>query len=228
MSWASPIELDKAALGSRRVTRLVTSSPAAWTTQSDKIVPDYQAHPEQGFPDGKDKARRLLAVAVEGEFESYFAGKPSPLAEAPEGPSTTPASASSSDAKKAGKPVITGVIERSPDSARIVLLGSSSFFSDEVLNLLSGAERSQVLTPVTFAANVVDWSLEDRGLLALRSRGGHFARTLAPLDRDRQIAWEYGSYALAFLGLALVFVFRRLAQRRSTRRHAAMLQMQGA
>src|SRR3546814_5695895 len=82
MSWASPIRLDRAALGERQAVELVTSSPAAWTADSTQIAPDYRAHPEVGFATGEDTGRKTLAVAVEGSFESYFAGKPSPLAEA--------------------------------------------------------------------------------------------------------------------------------------------------
>src|SRR3546814_1060587 len=78
MSWASPIRLDRAALGERQAVELVTSSPAAWTADSTQIAPDYRAHPEGGFATGEDTGRKTLAVAVEGSFESYFAGKPSP------------------------------------------------------------------------------------------------------------------------------------------------------
>ena len=38
--------------------------------------------------------------------------------------------------------------------------------------------------------NAIDWSLEDRGLLAIRGRA-HFAHTLNPLDRESQLFWEY-------------------------------------
>ena len=37
--------------------------------------------------------------------------------------------------KDAEKASITGVIERSPESARIILVGSSSFLSDDILSL---------------------------------------------------------------------------------------------
>src|SRR3546814_3556139 len=36
MSWASPIRLDRAALGERQAVELVTSSPAAWTAASTR------------------------------------------------------------------------------------------------------------------------------------------------------------------------------------------------
>src|SRR3546814_9264721 len=72
MSWASPIRLDRAALGERQAVELVTSSPAAWTADSTQIAPDYRAHPEGGFATGEDTGRKTLAVAVEGSFESYL------------------------------------------------------------------------------------------------------------------------------------------------------------
>ncbi|MFQ6018026.1 MAG: Gldg family protein [Kiloniellaceae bacterium] len=239
MSWASPIELDQDALKDRTVVRLVQSSADAWTADTTEIVPDYRTFADYGFPEGEDKGRQLLAVAVEGKFTSYFAGKPSPLAAAEDAgggaaksdaESGTDAKSDAPDAaaKEEKKPVISGVIERSPDSARLILLGSSSFLSDDVLGLISGANRSQYLTPITLAENLVDWSLEDRGLLELRSRSGHFARTLVPLGRERQLLWEYSNYVLAFIGLAGVFGVRRYAQRRSARRYVQMLQMQGA
>lgn len=226
LSWASPIKLDEAALGERRVTELVQSSPGAWTSDSTAIVPDYRTYPERGFAQGDETARRLLAVAMEGKFTSFFAGKPSPLAEAEESAAAEGEGGKEPSGDEA-EPVISGVIDRSPDSARIVLLASGSFLSDDVLDLRSGVGRTRYLTPVDFAANLVDWSLEDRGLLALRSRGGHFARTLVPLERDQQLLWEYGNYVVALLGLGVVFGARRIAQKRATWRYMQTLQVQG-
>ncbi|MFQ5774375.1 MAG: Gldg family protein [Kiloniellaceae bacterium] len=242
MSWASPIELDRAALGDRSVTRLVQSSEAAWTSASTDVVPDYRSYDAFGFPEGKEKGRRLLAVAVEGKFKSFFSGKPSPLAEAAaEEGSANDANADAKNGdgsardgqegaatKERKEPAISAVIERSPDSARLILLSSGSFLSDEVLDLVSGVDRVQYLAPIRFAENIVDWSLEDRGLLQLRSRGGHFSRTLVPLRRDRQLFWEYLNYALALIGLAVVFALRRYAQRRSAHRYVRMLKFEGA
>jgi ABC-2 type transport system permease protein len=74
-----------------------------------------------------------------------------------------------------------------------------------------------------FAQNVVDWSLEDQALLGIRSRG-QFARTLAPLTRDAQMAWEYGNYALALGGLALVWFFNRFRRQAAVRRYAQLLE----
>ena len=96
-----------------------------------------------------------------------------------------------------------------------------------MLDLISSAGRSRYLTPISFAENIVDWSLEDRGLLRLRSRGGQFARTLMPIAREFQLLWEYLNYALALAGLAVVYVVRRHSRRRSAERYVRTLQLQG-
>jgi ABC-2 type transport system permease protein len=235
LSWASPIQLDEAKAKGRKVTKLIESSRGSWVSPSADVLPDFQAHPTLGFAPGKDAKRQLLAVAMEGQFTSFFAGKPSPLARdaAPEtekkpGDAQAQADANDPNKKDDTKPSITGVIERSPESARIILVGSSSFLSDELLEVISAVDRTQYATPMRFAENLIDWSLEDRSLLALRSRGGQFSRTLPPMSEASQMAWEYANYALALLGLLAIYLFRRFARRSAQRRYLDILKPQGA
>jgi len=61
--------------------------------------------------------------------------------------------------------------------------------------------------------NVIDWSLEDEGLLGIRSRAS-FARTLVPMEHNEQLFWEYLNYGLALLGLGLVWLWRRMLRKR--------------
>jgi ABC-2 type transport system permease protein len=197
------------------------------------VVPDFDAHPDTGFAPGKDPGRKLLGVMAEGGFKSYFAGKPSPLAKdaKPAEPGLKPGAVSkpgeSAPKDKEGeKASITSVIQRSP--ARIVLIGSGSFLSDDILALLSQVDRTQYLTPLSFAQNLVDWSLEDRGLLALRARGGLYSRTLGPVKAGEQPMWEYLNYALALLGLGLVYYIRRRLRQSSDRKYLELLGTKGA
>jgi ABC-2 type transport system permease protein len=179
LSWASPLHIDANQTDKRRVVRLIESSPHSWAAKVSSVVPDFAAHP--GLPRGEKDGRQLLGAMMEGEFVSFFAGKPSPLAKdaiktksAGEGdaaPTTKPATAD-----KDTKPSITSVIGRSPESARLILIGSGNVLEP------SSVDRTQYLAPVDFAQNLVDWSLEDRALLALRSRGGQFSRTLVPME----------------------------------------------
>ena len=71
-------------------------------------------------------------------------------------------------------------------------------------------------------------SLEDRRLLALRSRGGLFSRTLPPMTQASQMTWEYANYGLALFGLLAVYLFRGLFRRSAKRRYNAILEAQGA
>jgi ABC-2 type transport system permease protein len=228
LTWPSPIAVDAARNEGRRVIRLLESTDQAWTSDSLNIQPDFAAHGQLGFAPGEERGRQLLAVAAEGRFESYFKDQPSPLAAeepAAEADAADPAATGEEAATDGGAeqdPVITRVIDRSPDSARIILFASNSFLSDEMLDLAAAGLGTRYLKPVELVENAIDWSLEDRGLLAIRGRA-QFSRTLYPLERDAQVFWEYLNYALALLGLGLVWVIRRQVNRRARQRYAAVL-----
>ncbi len=70
--------------------------------------------------------------------------------------------------------------------------------------------------------NAIDWSLEDRGLLTLRGRG-QYSRLLYPTEPGTRVFWEYLNYALAALGLVLVYWLHRMARQRRLRGYAAIL-----
>jgi ABC-2 type transport system permease protein len=225
LTWPSPITLDADKNQQRQLIRLLESSDRAWTSDSLDIQPDYASHGALGFGSGDQTGRQLLALAVEGRFDSFFKDKASPLAAPAESPAAeAEAAADDPDSEPAPEPepVVTRVIERSPESARIILFGSNSFLSDEMLDLAAAGLGTRYLAPVDLLANAIDWSLEDRGLLAIRGRA-QFSRTLVPLDRNGQVFWEYLNYALAFLGLLVVWLLRRQVRQRAALRYAALL-----
>jgi ABC-2 type transport system permease protein len=87
-----------------------------------------------------------------------------------------------------------------------------------MLDLASSGTGTLYRKPLLLLANTIDWSLEDRGLLAIRGRD-HYSGTLRPLDRDAQIFWEYLIYSLSLLGLILVALLRVQAKRMTATRH---------
>ncbi len=230
LTWASPIKIDEQKANGRTVVRLIESTNGAWTSDTTNIVPDFGRYPATGFAVASETGRQVLAAMIEGRFGSFFAGKPSPLARKLEETEDENADSVGTDnearegnegnneGEKVNPTTITSVIERSPESSRIILIGSGSFLNDDVLDLAASIDRTQVLAPVRFAENLVDWSLEDRGLLAIRSRGGKFSRTLLPLGEGQRVLWEYLNYALAILGLGAVYGIHRYYQRASRRR----------
>jgi ABC-2 type transport system permease protein len=212
LTWASPIALDDAKHQGRKVTRLLHSSPRSWSSPGTDIQPDFQRYPETGFPAGQDAGSKLLGVMVEGRFESFFKGRPSPLLQQDEPEPVAPETELPAEQVEK-RTVVSGVVENSPASARIILLSSATFLGDTALDLAAQATQTRYLKPVQLVENLVDWSLEDHGLLALRGRS-HFSRLLAPLSREQQIFWEYLNYGLAALGLLLVWGLRRQAANR--------------
>ncbi len=82
------------------------------------------------------------------------------------------------------------MVEHSPASARLILIGSSTFLSDTAISLATEATQTRYLKPLELVQNTVEWSLEDRGLLSLRGRG-QFGRMLEPVGREGRMFWEY-------------------------------------
>ena len=182
------------------------------------MVPDLRAHPKFGFEQGGEKARHLLVVALQGRFDSAFAGQPSPLLEQPQEKGEE-----AKDEDKQENTAFGGVIERSPESARLILLASNAALSDQAMTLAAQALGTEYVKPALFVQNAVDQALEDAGLVQLRGRG-HFARTLIPLDRDTQTLWEAILYLLALTGLALIWVVRKWLRNARTRRFEQVME----
>jgi ABC-2 type transport system permease protein len=222
VTWPSPVVVDKTRQEGRKVTKLLWSSPGSWLLDKPDIQPDFRSYPETGFPPGEQHASEPLAVMLEGRFASAFAGKPSPLLKRAEAKAEKVADKAGKGKSKAAEPVVAGVIDHSPASSRLVVIGSGNLLADAVLQLATEATRTRYDKPLQLMANLVDWSLQDRGLLKLRGRG-QYSRMLKPMEADQQMFWEYLNYGLALAGLALVAVWRHLARRRRQAAHAALL-----
>ena len=118
---------------------------------------------------------------------------------------------------------VTSVIGRSPESARLIVIGSSSFIADQTLGMIGAADGTRYANSVQFIANLVDWAVEDQALLTIRGRG-HFNRTLPPMDENEQRVWEYANYAVAVLAVFGAFVLHFAWRARRRRQQAAWLE----
>ena len=210
LNWVSPVEVDEEKNAGREVTVLLKSSPASWLRTDTNIQPDMQVYPELGFPIEGEQQSYPLAVTVQGVFESYFKDKPSPLqaeetdASAMPGPAPTPT----------GQPNTIGTIESSPDTARLVVIGSAEFLNDIVFDISASLTQDRYLNSLQFMQNAVDWSVEDLDLLSIRARGTS-TRVLNPLSPNEETFWEglnYGLALLALIGIGLVWRMRRQSE----------------
>jgi ABC-2 type transport system permease protein len=186
----------------RQVVTLLQSSPQSWLRASLDTQPDLTTYPQSGFPVEGERKARALAVSIRGSFESYFKGKPSPLQ--PSQPVTATATSL--------QPSSVGTLETSPDTARLVAIGSSEFLDDTVLDISRNISQDRYLLNLQFLQNAVDWSVEDADLLSIRSRGT-YARLLKPMDKNQQTLWEGLNYAVALSALIALGVVWNIRQR---------------
>ena len=218
--WGSPVEVDEEANATRSVTTLLSSSEASWRSASTEVMPRIGETGLAAFtPDGPVGATPL-AVMIEGRFDSFF--EESPLLAAEDADEDAEAAenegadedtpADSSDFGEIGT-----VIARSPESARLIVAGSSALVADQTLRMMGSADGTVYTNSIQLVANLLDLAVEDQALLTIRSRG-HFNRTLPSMPEDRQRVWEYINYGVA--ALAVFGAFGVHAQRRSQRRQA--------
>ena len=223
MQWVSPITLDKDKNVIRDTKILLKSSPKSWLSSDTNIQPNFNQYPQLGFPGpettgktqaGEGTAPYILGVSIRGSFASFFkpgvpGNKPSPFeaggispAENVQGPSA-PGQEPTQEAAK-----VVGTIEKSPETTRLVVIGSSSFVDDFVLGLSSRLSQDRYLNNLRFLQNAVDWSVEDLDLLTIRSRGTA-TRVLAPMDDRQQTVWEVLNYTMALAALLGIYFYWR-------------------
>jgi ABC-2 type transport system permease protein len=193
LNWASPLTLALPDDSPLEATVLLRSTEAAWLRTDPTIQPDFQLYPELGFPVEGEQSARTLAVSLQGDFTSYFAGKAAPSAADPSNPEAAPS------------PSTQAVLQASASPGRLVVIGSAEFLDDFVLDLSSRIVQDRYLNNLTFVQNAIDWAVEDLELLSIRSRGT-FTRVLAPLEQEQQTAWEVGNYAAALALLLAVYL----------------------
>ncbi len=211
LPWASPITLDSEKQKNQQVTRLMHSSDQAWLSENTDIMPQVDKTGMSTFTPQGTRQSYLLGAMSEGVFHSYFSGQNSPLL-ADETSTSTP-----SDTDESSHLQLGHVIQHSSDVARLILFSSNSFLQDQILQFAGAANHGEYLNTLQLIANSVDWSLEDKGLLSIRSRS-HFNRTLAPMAHSTQLFWEYLNYGLAALALCLIALIQR--QRHKAKKQA--------
>lgn len=237
MAWASPITFGGEPQDRENIV-LLSSSPDAWLSSSTDIMPrlDQGASGVSPWAREADPAEHAVAVSSQGRFDSYFAGKPSPVSQGNEVSSNTQVdnpvqaiddlatelSNSNTDAvaRESEQEATTlaqnmdNVIERSTESARLIVFASNDFLRDQITQMAGTASGTAYLAPFQLMANAVDVALDDTGLLSIRSRG-QFSKTLPPMDNSSQRFWEYLNYFLAASAIAILFGMTRLWHRRT-------------
>jgi len=202
VNWASPVELDEAKNAGRETTELLWSSDQSWLTEDLNIQPDFDTYPEHGFAVGEQQRSYPLAVSIKGSFESYYRGKPAPEAN----------SAADVEEMETSAQQKNVVVEQSPDTARLVVIGSAGFIDDFALELSARLTQDYYLNNLQFIQNAVDWAVEDEDLLGIRSRGTT-TRILNPLTDQQRTSREITTIVVEMVLLVMVFVYWQMRKR---------------
>lgn len=199
MAWGSPIDADRTR--GLTVTTLLRSSEQSWRSNETDVMPRLDNGVGGGFVVEGSPQPEELAVNIQGRFDSYFRDR------------ALPATVESS-----------AMINRSPDSARIILFASNDFMDDQILQLVVNAAGNQYLGGLEIFINALDWAVEEDDLLQIRSRA-HFNRTLLPMEERAQAMIEYLNYGLAASWLALLGLLHWLLRRLRVRRYRLELDL---
>lgn len=149
--WASSVSVNKKITGDDVVSELVLSSEKSWE-QKEK----FDLNPTQKFaPSPDDLRKRILAVAVNGKFKSYFDGKNIPAKMV----------ADEKGKKKPTEIVGDAAVANSTDKGRIVAAGDSDFITAGVV------QRSQ--NNLIFFQNAIDVLTQDENLVAIRAKSSN-------------------------------------------------------
>ena len=194
LQWASPLTIDENKNRGRDVEVFLRSSKASWLRESADVDPDMEEYPGVGFPVEGAQRSRPLAVTIRGSFKSHFSDRPSPFEDDPLGRSGP------------------GLVDQSPESAKLIVFGSSEFLDDIILELSRSISADRYLFNLQFIENAVDWALEDDDLLGLRARGT-YTRLLQPLEESEQTIWEAANYAVALTALLVLGLVWNIRQR---------------
>jgi ABC-2 type transport system permease protein len=204
MSWSSPVVTDAEKNSDRRITRLLGSSSGSWLSDSLDIMPRINEQGLSAYLPAGETGAQTLAVMLEGRFRSAYEGRQSPLLETPdsEGEITDTEETEEDSASEDQPAVISSVIDRSPESARLVVFASNSFLADQTLSMIGSAE----------------------GVIYSNRARGQFNRTLPPMAAAEQSTVEYLNYALALLGILLVYLIHQQRLKRARALHAGWLE----
>ncbi|MFT5710858.1 MAG: ABC-2 type transport system permease protein [Halioglobus sp.] len=208
MAWASPVEVENNS--GRKVTSLLRSSSKSWLSSSDDIMPVRDAGGELTFDQQGQQHPVDIGVAVQGRFDSWFAGKSIPRGML----------------AKTNDTGIHTVVERSPQSARIILYASNDFMDDQILKIEVAAAGTQYVGPLELFMNTLDWAVRDDELLKIRSEG-NFNRTLPTMDRAGQKKIETINYALSFVFLLILAAIHQIRLKMRKRYYAKALLRKG-
>lgn len=186
--WASPLSpIERAGI---QEDVLVRTSPDSWTMK-DRFELNPALSATLAAEAAGTREKRALAIALRGQFQSFFRGRPIP-------------------ARKGEKPAWTATVEKGPDT-RILVLGDSDLASGMV-------QYTNASYNLTFLSNCAEWLSSDDDLLGIRTRtqaDARLNRVQDPAAKARfMMASQVVNVVLVPLSVVCAGILRLLLRRR--------------
>jgi ABC-2 type transport system permease protein len=199
--WCSSLSLLEDKLKDHEVIKLVSSSPYSW----NKTGSFFNLDPQQRITPQTDSMPHLLAVAIIGKFESFFAGKEiPPLKKKTEEKDT----AENKNEMALEVPKTPQTIPQSPEN-QLVVISNSRLFNNNFINQFNGN--------ALFFLNLMDWLNVGSELIKIRARQVHDHPLKEISDRQKGSIKFANSFGIALIvvlfGLARLYLRRRAQHR---------------
>ncbi|MYD43535.1 MAG: ABC transporter permease subunit [Gammaproteobacteria bacterium] len=247
LPWSSPVKVLAEQQATRTATTLLRTGNTTWRDSAPEIMPKVDESGVSPYFPTAAQSEETVGVLVEGRFTSFFDESPvleeavaaAASAENEDDDASIDATETAHehsnghfhDHAEDGNVELTdavdelgtvaSVISQSPESARLIVIGSSSFLADSALGLLASSQGQRYTASTQLVANLADWAVEDTALMSIRGRG-HFSRTLPPLTNTDKQVWEYTNYALALLLIAATFAANAFVRSQRNRRYRSI------
>jgi ABC-type uncharacterized transport system involved in gliding motility auxiliary subunit len=216
----SPLELNTEHIKKNSLTphRLIASSEKSWQMRGRiNLNPMFIKPP----PSSEEMQSYPLAYLIEGEFPSYFAGKPLPLKEVEEKTSETEEKKSEQETAEKPSGIDLSKIERTGQflpkgkPGKIFLMASADMLKNNVLDAEGQSSNA------TFIMNVLDYLNGREDIAVMRGKEQRFN----PLD-DTQAGIKTFVKAFNIAGLPVLVVIFGLGvwfRRHSRKKHILMM-----
>jgi gliding-associated putative ABC transporter substrate-binding component GldG len=190
--WPSPLEARK--VDGVKAEPIVNSTGQAWL-QTKNFVTTPNAGPAAFYAEqGSTTRKYVLAYALSGEFQSYFAGKPIPV-------------------RKGTKTDWKDTLAKGRDT-RMIVVGNSAFATEL-------QQYSRNTGNIDFLLNSADWLSSDDDLLSIKTRVTHeitLNRIQDPAQKAAAAFWAEAVNVVFIPLLVIFFAVWRTAKRRKLQR----------
>jgi hypothetical protein len=196
--WGSPLRIDEETTADLDVLPILESSELSWTNDDIAAVGyvEYEVPTEGTEP-------HLLAVALSGRFQSYYADRPLP---GQEDESTENVYEEDAAPRKVA-------LQESPET-RLIVIGNAEFLSDFVARALASVDGGFFLENLRFAQNLIDWTGLDNDMLGIRARG-LVSRRLDRAGQGEEFFVEAVNYVVPVVLLVVLGTFLHWRRRQT-------------